>query len=316
MLKGPADGEQAGVGFRVRLALEAQVDVLEFHARAQVSSAKFIIRDRRVQARGLSEDRGAILTGAMLLIRAQQMQAFEQASMARFERRMVAHLRQLAPKHCKAVGEAGLRQVVRVGFARAKDHGFTKRGPVKLYLDLMIMLGSDFDSDPQYPWAAALLDDPDTPDEMARAERLYEKAIDYSAKVFGPDYEQEKAAVRRAGLVRYEDLPSFTGGSADQIVAHFEAIFPEKVHYLGKAPILALSAEAMALANQHGLEPERGPAVLAGLMFAFGHGVTTDPQFPWVAATLVKHAQDAATRTERLFRRALTYQRLGEERPE
>jgi hypothetical protein len=253
--------------------------------------------------------------GTMLRIRPEQMQAFEQAAMARFQSSMVAHLRQLAPKHCNAVGEAGLHQVVRTGIERVKKHGFTKRGPVRFYLDLTIMLGSDFDTDPQYPWTAALLDDPATPDEMARAERLYEKAMDYSANVFGQNYEHEKAAVRRAGLMRYETLPPFTEVSASQIVRYFAAVFPEKVHYLGEAPILVLAARAMALAGQHGLAPERGPAVLAGLMFAFGHGVTMDPQFPWVAATLVKDTQDAATRTERLFRRALTYQRLGEEQP-
>ena len=118
--------------------------------------------------------------------------------------------------------------------------------------------------------------------------------------------------MRRAGLVKYEDLPSFEAGSVGELVKYFETVFPEKVHYLGEPPMLALAARAKILSEQHRLAPERGPTVLAGLMFAFGHGVTIDPQFPWVAATLVKDTQDPAIRTERLFRRALTYQRLGE----
>jgi hypothetical protein len=248
----------------------------------------------------------------MLRIRPQQMQAFAQATMANFETRMVAHLWQLAPQHCNAVGEEGLRQVVRTGFERAHSYGLTNRGPVRFYLDLMIMLGSDFDTDPQYPWAAALLKDAAIPDQMTRAERLYDKAMDYAANVFGQGYEREKAAVRRAGLVQYADLPSLAAGAVGELVRCFEAVFPEKVRYLGEPPMLALAARAQTLSAQHRLAPERGPAVLAGLMFAFGHGVTADPQFPWVAATLVKDTQDAATRTERLFRRALIYQRLGE----
>lgn len=248
----------------------------------------------------------------MLIIRAAQLKAFEEAALRRFEKEMVAHLRQLAPQHCNAVGEEGLYQVVRTGFKRATNYGLTNRGPVRFYLDLMMMLGSDFDTDPQYPWAAALLKDSAIPDQMDRAERLYEKAMDYSAKVFGQGYEQEKAAVRRAGLVKYED---FAAGSVGELVKYFKKVFPEKVRYLGEPPMLALAARARTLSEQHQLTPERGPAVLAGLMFAFGHGVTTDPQFPWVAATLVRDRQDAATRTERLFRRALTYQRLGEAQP-
>jgi hypothetical protein len=248
----------------------------------------------------------------MLKIRPDQMKVFEEAALRRFEEEMVAHLRQLAPQHCNAVGEEGLFQVVRTGFQRANNYGLTNRGPVRFYLDLMMMLGSDFDTDPQYPWAAVLLKDSAVPDQMDRAELLYEKAMDYSAKVFGQGYEQEKAAVRRASLVKYEDLPSFTQDSVGELVKYFEKVFPEKVSYLGEPPMSALAARAKTLSEQHRLAPERGPIVLAGLMFAFGHGVTIDPQFPWVSATLVKDTQDAATRTERLFRRALTYQRLGQ----
>jgi len=248
----------------------------------------------------------------MLEIRPAQMKVFEEAALLRFEDEMVGHLRQLAPQHCNAVGEEGLRQVIRTGFKRAAGYSLTNRGPVRFYLDLMIMLGSDFDTDPQYPWAAALLKDSAIPDQMTRAERLYEKAMDYSAKVFGQGYEQEKAAVRRAGLAKYEELPFFDAGSVGELVKYFESIFPEKVRYLGEPPMPALATRAKTLSEQHRLAPERGPAVLAGLMFAFGHGVTTDPQFPWVAATLVRDTQDHAIRTERLFRRALTYQRLGE----
>jgi len=248
----------------------------------------------------------------MLNIRPDQMKVFEEAALRRFEEEMVGHLRQLAPQHCNAVGEESLRLVVRTGLERAASYGLTNRGPVRFYLDLMIMLGSDFHTDPQYPWAEALLKDSAIPDQMDRAERLYEKAMDYSAKVFGQGYEQEKAAVRRAGLVKYEDLPSFAAGSVGELVKYFEKVFPEKVHYLGESPMSALAARERTLSEQHQLTLERGPTVLAGLIFAFGHGVTTDPQFPWVAATLVKDTQDAATRTERLFRRALTYQRLGQ----
>jgi hypothetical protein len=258
------------------------------------------------------DDAGSKSNIIPLQIRQGQQQAFEQAARKKFEDEMVVHLRQLAPQHCNAVGEAGLRQLVRTGMERAAKNGLTNRGPVRFYLDLMIMLGSDFDTDPQYPWTAALLKDSTTPDQMVRAERLHEKVMDYSAKVFGQDYVQEKAAVRRAGAVQYEELPLSGAGSVRGIATYLERIFPEKVRYLGASPISGLASRARVLSEQHRLVPERGPVVLAGLMFAFGHGVTTDPQFPWVASTLVKDIQDPAARTERLFRRALTYQRLGE----
>jgi hypothetical protein len=253
----------------------------------------------------------AIRTRAMLEIRPEQIKAFEETALRRFEDEMVRHLMELAPKHCEAVGEAGVRQVIRLGIKRGAGYGLTNRGPVRFYIDLMIMLGSDFDTDPQYPWAAAILKERELPDQMERADRLFEKSQDFAQKVFGPDYCLEKAAVRRAGDVKFEDLPVSIDPSGGQLAGHLERVFPEKARYIGAPAIRGLAMKAIGLAQQHGLARDRGPTVLAGLMFAFGHGIVTDPQFPWVAATLNNEKQDTATRTERLFRRAMTYQRLG-----
>ena len=248
----------------------------------------------------------------MLKVRAEQLKAFEDAAAQRLEDRMAAHLRELAPQHCNAVGEENLRKVVRTGIERAANYGLTFRGPVRFYLDLMIMLGSDFDTDPQYPWAAAILEDPAISGQMDRAEQLHEMAMKYSAEVFGQDYEHEKAAVHRAGAAKFQDLPSFVGGSMADFIGYFEKIFPEKVHFISEPPIATLAELGNTLSEQYRLDAGRGPAVVAGLMFAFGHGVTTDPQFPWIADTIVKDMQNPSARAERLFQRAMTYLRLGE----
>ena len=176
----------------------------------------------------------------------------------------------------------------------------------------MIMLGSDFDTDPQYPWATTILDETTTARQMDRAEQLHALTMKYSASVFGQDYQYERAAATRAGALKFAELPSFVGGSAAEFTGHFAKVFPEKVRYIGEAPIAVLAARANILSETHRLDAERGPTVLAALMFAFGHGALTDPQFPWIAATLVKDMQNPAARTERLFHRAIAYQRAGE----
>ena len=248
----------------------------------------------------------------MLKVRAEQLKAFEDAAVQRLEDRMAAHLRELAPQHCNAVGEENLRKVVRTGIERAANYGLTFRGPVRFYLDLMIMLGSDFDTDPQYPWAAAILTDPAISGQMDRAERLHEMWMKYLANVSGEGYEHEKAAVRRAGGVKFRDLPLFAGASMSDFIGYIAKVFPEKARFIGEPPIAALAARANTLSEHYRLDAGRGPTVLAGLMFAFGHGVTTDRQFPWIADTLVKDMENPSARTERLYHRAMTYQRLGE----
>ena len=104
----------------------------------------------------------------MLVIREAQMEAFKEATRRTFEDEMVAHLAEFSPPLFKAIGEEQMRKAVHFGIGRADSHGFTFRGPTRLYLELMLLFGSYFDTDPQYPWAAEILSnrDPDSQREL------------------------------------------------------------------------------------------------------------------------------------------------------
>ena len=93
----------------------------------------------------------------MLVIRDQQMQAFAQNAKKQFEAETVPHISRFAPRQFEILGEKTIGQIVSLGIERAEKYGFTNRGPVRFYIELMFMFGSDFDTDPQYPWAAELL---------------------------------------------------------------------------------------------------------------------------------------------------------------
>ncbi|MCY1013798.1 hypothetical protein OV079_51395 [Nannocystis pusilla] len=55
-----------------------------------------------------------------------------------------------SPPLFKTLGEEPMLVVVRTGMAAAERHGFNLRGPVRMYLELMLLFGSRFDTDPQY----------------------------------------------------------------------------------------------------------------------------------------------------------------------
>src|SRR5436190_23145589 len=105
-----------------------------------------------------------------MIIREQQMSAFRIAIAGTFETQMVKHLANFARAHAESIGETRLRQLVHVGIARAEEYGWTQQGPVEFYLELMVMLGADFDTDPQYPWIPEILKA--SQDQMLRADRL------------------------------------------------------------------------------------------------------------------------------------------------
>jgi hypothetical protein len=93
----------------------------------------------------------------MLTIRAAQMAVLADDVSARFDELLAEHLQHLAPREAQELGREGLRGVVRLGRQRAAQIEFTDRESIRLYVELMFLLGSGFATDPQYPCAAAVL---------------------------------------------------------------------------------------------------------------------------------------------------------------
>src|SRR5438094_179214 len=94
-----------------------------------------------------------------MIIREDQMRTFAEAAAREFEGRMLERLRTHFPKHEVYLGEPQLRVLVRLAVERAQSHVLMAERSIALYLDLMCVLGSGFDTDPQLPWAAAILAD-------------------------------------------------------------------------------------------------------------------------------------------------------------
>ena len=65
--------------------------------------------------------------------------------------------------------------------------------------------------------------------------------------------------------------------------------------------------EAAQLAKRYSF-PVRGAVLLCSLMFAFGHGCTRDPLYPWISQTMEDdRITDPASRAERLEKKAITW---------
>jgi len=105
----------------------------------------------------------------MLTIRRAQLAAFSRADAARFEQWMLDHLRKFFAKQCEAAGEPDLRETIRYGIERAAAHGFHSKRDICKYIDLMVVLGRDFDADEQYPWAGTILTELKNPETKMEA---------------------------------------------------------------------------------------------------------------------------------------------------
>lgn len=72
---------------------------------------------------------------------------------------MLAHPNDFAPLMIKTIDTEQTRKLIQLGMFHAAKYGFTFRGSVRLNLELMLLLGSYFDTNPEYPWAAEILND-------------------------------------------------------------------------------------------------------------------------------------------------------------
>lgn len=112
-----------------------------------------------------------------------QPQVFEGLPAApSFGHRLLLLLQMLAPEKYAALGEEALRNLVRHGYEAAKRYGMTTEHGIMNYVALAFVLGSGFDRDPLYPWAAATLSDPRLADPAKKGAALREAALAHLAK--------------------------------------------------------------------------------------------------------------------------------------
>jgi hypothetical protein len=240
-------------------------------------------------------------------IRDEQMRAFEVRNRPQFEEELVAHLKEFAPKHSAVIGEAQLRSVVSSGIDRAAQCDFTKRGPVRFFLEMMFMFGSGFDTDPQIPWAPGLLVG-NPSDQISRADQLHAVTIDYLNSVAGPQRQYAIDALRRLQHTRLEDLYAPGPAFDHAVISAFRNIYPRKCEYLGEAVLREVIRRGKALASAHGAASEQSAALFIALSFSLGHQFASDPLFPWIAAALDQAAEpNAEARAARLHNRARLY---------
>lgn len=250
----------------------------------------------------------AIGASAMLKLTRAQLDALGAPLLRAFEDEMVAHAESFSPKLAAVLGEEALRAAVRAAMARAARHGFTYRGPVRLFVELSFLFGSGLDGDVQYPWARAALAQPDPDTQMDRAEALHAHAAEALDAIHGADREHTAAALVRLRAFASSG-PEFAGPDLPgTILAEIRGIHPEKLAFTGEPACRELILAGLGAARERGFGVPREMALIVILMFAFGQECLSDPLYPWIERTLTDERIVGATaRARRLERKAVTW---------
>ena len=242
----------------------------------------------------------------MWTIRQEQTEAFRQHHLQKFEDEMVEHSKKFAPPICKVIGDDQLRVAIRSAMQRAAGYGFTYKGSLRLFIEMMFLCGSGFDTDPQYPAVGEVLRS--SSDQMERAERIHLGHLEYLQKVSGPDAVNVRNALKALPDLARNPLPFSSDEFAPGLLREMARIFPQKAAYVGDTGLRTLIREGTAEAQKYRFSTMRQATLLVVLMFAFGHGCTNDPLYPWIARTLTDvRIVTPDARAERLEKKALTW---------
>ncbi len=244
----------------------------------------------------------------MLRIRTSQMQTFEQAAMTAFELRMVEHLRTYFPGHYRIWGPETARTVVQYGCKKAQGYELTTERNICLYLTLMATLGGNFDTDPQLPWARAILTDPTISEPTTRIDRLTDQAMEFLDQTVGKnDHYLNRALLR----VRNEFAELLADPSFPDVPTHALAMLsrlsPQRYRVVGEECLRAVVPVGIQRASDYGITTRRGQLIYLGLMFTFGSGFDSDPQLPDYALILKNSDLDGQEKAERLHQLARDY---------
>ena len=194
----------------------------------------------------------------MLKIRPEQLKAFEPDAWHAFENEMMAHSKDYSPVLTTILTEQQLRSALRQAIDSAQRYGFTNRGPIRLYIELMFLCGSYFDTDPLYSNVAAALRS--SGDQMDRAERIHQSVNWYLENISGPNNINVRNALEQV-MEFVENPPDFRENAFEQLMLdEMHRTFPKRASFVGDRSLKALVEGARAKARHFDLPPLRSDA--------------------------------------------------------
>jgi hypothetical protein len=242
----------------------------------------------------------------MLVIRRQQFDTFRAQLELQFEDEMASYLRRYFPFEA---AQASLNLWVRQGLDKATQLGFSTRQECSLYLALMAMLGAGFDEDPQIPWAATGITNPDAL-SLQRITQVYERGIKYLEATGGPKCAWLVRAKLRA---RKHDMTVVDQGVHPRALPRrirdvLAGLYPQKADVVGDAALELLVRFAIERTEAAGARTAAPALIHAVHMFFLGWSFDADPCYPWTAAALAGDAQgDVEERYRRMHEQSLDY---------
>ena len=93
----------------------------------------------------------------MLIIRKEQMDALGAHMRARFESRMIEHIRNNFPDRTNNVSNEDIRTVMQYGTKKAEYYGIEYEGDIRRFIEYLVIYGTQLDAKEETRWMVDIL---------------------------------------------------------------------------------------------------------------------------------------------------------------
>lgn len=217
----------------------------------------------------------------MFSISSELMARLGQAVDDRFVRSLLPHIQASHFVLVRSATAAGLESALRFGVARARGYGLTQEADLRHFLDLMLSLGSEFDTDPQYAWLRPFLRGMEGVPVIERVRLLRWHTRLYFDRTLGKD--GGVSALERFGQMNRAALETVAGDLPRLAPRLAMQLHPERMDYMVPEALASLLRRAQSNGAAFGVEAPVAAALFFSLMFRFGHEAANDPLYPWIA---------------------------------
>ena len=240
-----------------------------------------------------------------MVITKAQLSAFSTDALNAYVEDMVMHVREYYPQQYRLAGDEALRNAIRYGFRKARQYGLQSVRNSCLYLNNMLLLGSNFDADPQYPWARQTLQNPSYRRPDDRIDALTDKTLDFIETICGPSnrhlYRCLLNIINNAELV-YSQL---TEAPLTEALRYCAGLFPEKFKAVGTENFGALVAVGRKKAATYGLRSDASVSIYCFFLFFLGGGFDTDPLLHSLTRILNEATSNEKSKVRRMYELAV-----------
>ncbi|WP_275360824.1 hypothetical protein [Xenorhabdus bovienii] len=189
---------------------------------------------------------------------------------------LVAHCNESYPYLEIKLGKDELRKALKDAVEKAKNDGFDQRGAVQFYIDMLILFGTEFQTDPQYTWIKTNLDNHSHLGQLEKTSLLYHEVTRYFNEVHGEQDKHLKTSILKFQNINIERLNVQWNTYESNVDALLKSLYPQKHQYIKQNDIKKLIQFGVEKSDQYGIKNSNCSAFLTLIMFLLGHKFDQD----------------------------------------